>query len=86
MENFVDVGFGFHMSHEQIGMSQISNRHEPNIIYRGSPLYAHFYTRKKNVLHEICANMKILHLHVHKPKIVVVETVLVIFVYVGDPL
>ena len=29
--------------------------------------------------------MKILHLHKNKPKIVVVETVLVILVQVGDP-
>ena len=48
-----------------------------------------FWDLEKTVLHEICVsgtvlwspnNAKIPHLGIHKPKIVVVETVLVIFV------
>ena len=54
------------------------------------PALCAFWDLEKTVLHEIHVsgtvggpptNAKIPHLHVHKPKTVVVETVLVIFVF-----
>ena len=55
--------------------------------YRGSPPYAHFGTWKKTCYMKfvLVNNGKIPHLHVHKPKTMVVETVLEIFMEVGTP-
>ena len=59
------------------------------------PALRGFWDLEKNVLHEIRVSgtvlqspttAKIPHLHVHKPKTMVVETVLVVFVHVGDSL
>ena len=64
------------------------------VIQRVPALHA-FWDFEKTVFHEIRvggiivnppSNAKIPHLHVHKPKTVVLETVLVIFVKMGDPL
>ena len=58
------------------------------------PALRAFWDLEKSVLHEIHVsgtvvspptNTKIPHLHVHKPKTMVVETVLVIFVSLGAP-
>ena len=56
-------------------------------LYRGSPSYVHFGTWKnlcymKFMLKELYCptNAKIPHLHIRKPKTVVAETMLVIFV------
>ena len=54
----------------------------------------HFGDLEKTMLHEICVSetvpwsftdARVPHLHVHKPKTMIVESVLVIFVYMGAP-
>ena len=52
------------------------------------PALRAFWDLEKTVLPEIRVsgiNAKIPHLHIHKPKTVALETVLVIFLYVGGP-
>ena len=84
-----------HISYEQnLCCLYNSNHFEKTTIQRGPDLRA-FRDLKKNVLHEIRVsgtllwsptNAKSPHLHVHKPKTVLVETMLVIFcVSVGPP-
>ena len=66
-----------------------------NMLLQRVPALSAIWALEKSVLHEIRVSrtdlghllaQKTPNLHIHMPKIMVVETVLVIFVLVGDPL